>query len=279
MMIIEYGLAHIQDIRSHKDQGADCLINLAEKTNICVACYAPQKVETKKLIRKINKDFQSYLKYWQKDYPCWCFYTNSEPSPESIKQVRELGTQHQLHGLNHLIQLIEQKTFPERLQIYRKLKINDEYIGRDFLERLFDEILLQPYAGKPIQFKALAPAILEKININTANEQESAEFRDLMISTLQQQTVVEEMLSAYENTDLEIIKYKVVSNYSFISTSSDSGFRRLLTLIHQFNNQYNRINDDELRCYISAFVWCIFSQCLIGVKQASSGENNGITAP
>ena len=269
LLRIHYGSDKIQDVRRVKDKGADCLIELG----ICVACYAPEKVgQTRRMTKKLRDDFDSYQSNWQQQYPNWHFYTNLEPSPENIKLVTDWGRQHKICGLGHILYMIEtdadgrSRIYPQKYRLYQELHIGDEYLGRDFVEKLLDDLCSQDYEADQIDYQEKAPEILRKIRSNST-ESEYEEFEDSIRASYPFQVEIEEAFNAYANRDINTVKNRIFNDYGKLASLPLSGFQKMKQLIANYEERYNgELKDDMLSAYISALVWYVFSQCHIGTK-------------
>ncbi|WP_373741615.1 hypothetical protein [Neisseria sp.] len=276
LLRIHYGNDNIQEVRRVKDQGADCLIRLG----ICVACYAPEKAgQAGKMTKKLHDDFGSYQSNWQRLYPDWHFYTNLEPAPEHIRQVADWGWQHKICGLGHILYMIEtdsggrSRPYPQKYRLYRELNIGDEYLGRDFVEKLLDDLCSQNYETDQIDYLEKAPEILHKIRSNST-ESEHEEFENSIKSTYPFQAEIEEVLNAYTDRDINTVKNRIFNDYGKLASLPLSGFQKMKQLIANYEERYNgELKDDMLSAYISALVWYVFSQCHIGTKPG--GDQNG----
>lgn len=269
LMRLHYGNHVIQEIRNTKDEGADCLI---DEFKICIACYAPEKKVTPAAIKKkMTDDFGSYQRHWQSQYPDWHFYTNLDPSPAQIRLVHDWGERHKVRGCEHILSLIEigidgkARTFPQKHRIYNKLSIDKEYLGRDFLKMLFDDLQNQTYADDEVDYSKEAPQIIRKIQANS-NETELAEFKSMFNATFELQFDIEQALSAYDWRDINTIKNRIINDYYKNGIPGISEFQKMKQLIKHYEARYNsEMDDDLLSAYIAALVWYAFSQCQIGV--------------
>lgn len=264
-----YGSDKIQEVRRVKDQGADCLI----QTGICVACYAPEKAgQAGKMTKKLHDDFGSYQSNWQQLYPDWHFYTNLEPAPEHIQLVVNWGKQHKICGLGHILYMIETgadgrpRIYSQKCKLCRELNIGDEYLGRDFVEKLLDDLCSQDYEKDQINYQEQAPEILRKIRSNST-ESEYKEFEDSIKATYAFQAEIEEALNAYADRDINTVKNRIFNDYGKLASLPLSEFQKMKQLISNYEERYNgKLKDDMLSAYIAALVWYVFSQCHIGTK-------------
>ncbi|MDO4248220.1 MAG: hypothetical protein Q4C79_04530 [Neisseria sp.] len=272
LMRIHYGNDAVQELRSVKDEGADCLIS---SCRICIACYAPEKkVSANIIIQKLRGDFDSYKTNWQVLYPTWHFYTNLEPSPEQVKLVATWGSKHKLHGSEHILFMVETdstgspRKYPDRYRIYQKLNIGKEYLGRDFLNTLLNDLISGNYLTDKVRSLSEAPEIIRKLRANST-EAEHREFEARITATYELQIEVEQVLRSYDTSSINTIKNIIVQDYYNIvqNDSTASEFQRMKRLIEKYEWKYNgELKDDMLSAYIAALVWYVFSQCHIGNK-------------
>lgn len=259
-----YGTDGFTPLRERKDDGADGLIN-SERT--VVACYGPFKYDERMALSKVKGDYDSYKNNWRGRFQNWRLYYNQEPSPALLKLVDDLHHRKALWGLDEIIADLENLPHSKRRPIYHLLSIDGDLIGQDFLRILFDDMLTEKAKGNLAEYKKKAPDIEKKIRINF-KASETEEVEAVSAALISQKADVDEVLSAYDETDINQLKATVCQQ--FYETRPNEFGAKFHQLIAVYRAKYNAEGDDGMKNYISAAVVLLFEQCVFGKDPETS---------
>lgn len=265
LLRIEHGQDVVDPLRESGDDGADCLVRVNRP--YCVACFAPDSVKkptTRAITTKINEDYAKYQKNWQNTYPEWHFYTNQAVAPAHIKIIDAFGSHCQIFGEDKIRFRILTMSRIKATPLFLTLNIEKDLYAKDLLRILFDDLLTGEFAATLNNDPVIPPDIDEKIQIN-CNDEEADLLRSMLFNTTQQQRAVLNTLKEYENNEITAIKHQTQRLYGKYISEKTSGFNKIQRLTDDLQARYNPEEDSEIQLYIDAFVFYIFTQCLIGI--------------
>ena len=244
--------------RKVKDKGCDGIIHSERRV---LACYAPENYNSTTFLTKINSDFESYRKYWEKEYPNWMFITNQDVSPEQIIKINELKKETPLIGIKNIIAIIENLDSSKRRKLGRYLRIDQEYFARDYLREILEDLLRDTdisdrsvLYSKPTYVPDKIELNYEKIDVEGAT-QEYDIVSDYFIR-------IEEIIKGFEDKEIDKIKLKIINDFNM---KKGSFKERLEQQTLQYLDKYSPGDDDYL-FFIRAILIYHFEQCLIGEK-------------
>lgn len=256
----KYGPEGFMDLRHVRDKGCDGAVL---EDGCAIACYAPSEYSKKKYVKKIQEDHAQYFKHWNQHYPRWRVYVNHDPTPDDVTITKKFGNHvEEPWGIERLLESITALPWGKQIGLYRNLGIDNDLIGRDYIKSILDDMLKADRPKPNVSSKEIAPNIPRKIAFNVP-EQHQEEFDKILQATVLAQLNVREILGAFENDEIEIVKSRVIGNYS--ETIGNGDFvARYMHLRQRYNDKYNPAQDDELAHNIDAIIGYMFCMCLIG---------------
>ncbi len=279
--LIQHTSDGYQPTRERSDDGAEGLIRV---NRTIVAAYGPDKYDEKKFLKKIEDDFDDFLKKWAAQYPNWKMHYNSSLAPELIRITERLSKlalskgisvdDIQVFGVEQIMQMIEEKFSTKKqrqlasyLGVPKELMIFDQIKG--ILDDLIKGIIIE---SDTIEYK-LQIDVNEKIELNYSIDDRNAareEYEDYLLDgTL---IKIGEIISSYNDEEINTLKIKVKREFNKIDSKNFKN--KLSVLTELLVNKYSSGDDYEVEHYIRAILVYFFEQCLIGEKTKSELEKH-----
>jgi len=261
LFLLKHGADDFIPLREHKDEGCDGIIKSQGRV---IACYGPDNYNEKSFYKKAKADFDAYKKNWEQQYPNWAFIVNHELSPEQIKTFERLKPGTQLIGIQQILSIIENElNSGKRRKLAKYLNISSDYLVKDFLKEILDDLLQSPSTKDELRQLYNKPIYIEekiKLNFDKKDVQTALEEYKIVAEYFSD---IENLISSYDDDDIDKIKHKFIYDYS----QKEGSFKKRLDLLTKFYlEKYSSADDDECRFYIRALLLYIFEQCLIGDK-------------
>lgn len=255
-----HGTNGFTNLRTIRDKGCDGII-VAE--SCAIACYGP-KADTKFAAhkKKVSEDYDKYATHWKAAHPMWRLFVNMEPTPDLLALCNGLhGSIDVVWGVSRMVEMTKEISFGLRREVCSALRVPDEYVGRDFVGMLLDDLLTMPIGSRRLDFNRSAPDIAAKVKKNYSAERVAGAVARLEL-TLDQQADVYEAIGALSPEDTKILKLRLITDFEAATgTSFDEKFD---ALVDTYTLRYNRSADDGASAYIQAMLLHVFVQCFIG---------------
>lgn len=278
MYLIKHGSDGYQPTRERSDDGAEGLIR-SSKT--IIAAYGPDRYDEKKFFKKVDDDYDDFIKKWAADYPNWTMHFNGPLAPDQIRICEELKERAKkndietdliiVKGIDQIMQYIADEMSSRQLrQLATYLGVPRELITFDQIRSIIDDLI----QGIPIDLNSvdykIEVSIVEKININYSDEDRDSakeEYQDIVLNgTLKK---IWNILATYENEQITILKLKVRRELDVINGTYKE---KVNSLVAKYLDKYSNDNDAEFEYYIRALLVYCFEQCMIGKKTKSETE-------
>lgn len=266
LLLLKYGVDDYIPIRRNKDKGNDGTILSEHKI---LACYAPRKYNQPDFKTKVlgapNKegDFEKYKKNWKAEYPNWEMYVNHEVAPEQLNLIQRLDGKTSIKGIDQLLSIVDELISTKKRKLASYLGIENFFI-QDYIQEIINDLLnASNIEDKAIHFdkKTLVPP-QKKIELNFEREDWDG-MNTEMILVMEEFTTINNILSGYNDDEINILKRRIINDYNKLSGSFKE---RLNNLTNQYTREYGNPKDDEyLKCVKSILLY-MFEQCLIGRK-------------
>ncbi len=259
--LIYYGNGNFISTRKVKDDGSDGNLN---SESAIIACYGPGPKATKANFRKKSKeDYSLYVKKWSNQYVNWWFIHNRDNSPDAIRQIKSLGNNTKLLGIEELVKMFEDMNKAKQRKIARLLNIGEEYFARQYVKEIIEDILQACEGDKISIITYKRPLYIDdKIKLNFSEEQVDQMREEFSIS-LEVFGILADILSDYEEDGASSkLKSKVLYDLSLIA-QGDLKYK-INALVEKYEALFS-YSDDYLY-YLKAFVLYLFEQCLFGIK-------------
>lgn len=260
LFFLYYGIEGFQSLRETKDKGCDGII-LSSRT--VIACYGPEAYDKNQFLKKADEDFKDYMDHWSEQYPNWRVIINHVPSPDQIQKVDTLKPGSLVHGLDHLIRMIEKMEGVKRRKTGSYLKIDSSFFTKDYIKEIIDDLIQDnPISLTLIQYKGVVE-IREKIELNydQSDVDSALEEYGLVITRFKD---IDNIIKGYEDGEKDRLKHRIISDYK---GRSGTFKQRLDNLTNIYLEKYGP-DDDDYRFNIRALLFYVFEQCLIGRKTA-----------
>ena len=254
-----HGPMGFMSLRDTHDAGCDGII-VSEQC--LVACYGPTNAKFPAQKSKISGDYALYMTHWKKHLPNWRLFINLEPGPEHLKLGEALhGTNAVVWGPKRFLSLIDGLNFGHVRDLCRLLQIDEDDVGRDFVKHILDSLLKLPKASCSVDYRRDAPDLERKVRHNFPAQSITNALR-LIEMTIEQQMAVSDAIGLLDDNDTKTLKTRILSDFDQAAGADFEAKFKALT--RQYGQQYNRGRDDEVASYVSALLWHVFGQCLIG---------------
>lgn len=267
LFLLKYGVDDYIPIRRTKDAGNDGTILLEKKI---LACYAPRKYSKTdfeiKVLGNTQKegDFVKFQKNWKHIYPNWEMLVNHEVAPEQLKLIQDLEGSTSIKGIEQIISIIKNDLTSQKIRKLAKFLGIEKFFIEDYILDILNDLLnSSSLKNSNIQFnKRNLVDIKEKIEINFDSEDIEG-INSEMVFVIQDFSLIDTLLSGYDDSEKDIVKWRIVDDYNKLSGSFKE---RLNNLTTQYTQQYANIKDDEYRKCVKTILLYMFEQCIIGKK-------------
>lgn len=254
-----HGPVRFMSLRDKKDAGCDGII---VDEQCLIACYGPENAKFPAQKRKISGDYASYVATWKARLPNWRLCINLEPSPEHLKLGAELhGSDSVVWGRKRFLALIDELSFGHVRDLCRSLLIDDDEVGRDFLQYILDGLLRLPKTAGSVEYGPAAPELERKIRENFPADSVDHALR-LYELTTEEQMAVAEAIGLLDDKDTKTLKVRLLTDFSRVGGALFE--EKFNALAREYGQRYNKGQDDEVLGYVAALLWHVFGQCLIG---------------
>lgn len=268
LFLLKHGSTNFTILRRTKDKGCDGVI-VSEKR--VIACYGPVENDQKKFDKKADEDFEDFANNWQSQFPNWMFVVNHDVTPAQISKIEKLKKGTPLIGIKNILSIINELDNYKRRRLAKYLKIEPDFIAKDYLREILDDLLKNSNSYEPRKAYIKPVYFTDKVKLNfvEADVQEVLNEYDLVAEYFAD---IEGIIYGYEDDEIDRIKYRIITD--FIQTQGE--FKgRLETLTKQYLGKYSSDGDDDYKFYIRVLLIYIFEQCLIGSK--TEKENDSTT--
>ena len=254
-----HGPMGFMSLRDTHDAGCDGII-VSEQC--LVACYGPTNAKFPAQKTKISGDYALYVTHWHKSLPNWRLFINLDPGPEHLKLGKTLhGSESVVWGPKRFLEMLDELNFGHIRDLCRLLQIDDDDVGRDFVKHILDSLLKLPKAAGKVEYGRTAPDPSRKVRQNFPAQSVTQALR-MLEKTGDQQAAISEAIGLLDDRDTKTLKIRIMSDFDLaVGADFEAKFK---ALTRQYGQQYNRGQDDEVGSYVSALLWHVFSQCLIG---------------
>lgn len=196
---------------------------------------------------------------------------NHDPAPDDIQLAKGLGAHVQEPwGVERVLEEISQLHWGSQIVLYKILGVDPQLIGKDYILSILDDLMHGDAPKEIVSARNVAPSITKKIELNISEPHQDA-FEKMLLLTDMSQPDINEILSAFDNKELEKVKSRFNREYQNVSYHEENFIRRFELLQQRFNDRYNQGADDDLAHNIDALLGYMFCQCLIG-KDPGKGE-------
>ena len=269
MMYKVYGPVRFTSIREMHDAGCDGII---VHEQCLVACYGPRNATPKAQAAKIKSDYASYTGKWKSTLPNWRLFINLDPSPAHLKQAEALhGDETVVWGQRRFLELVHDLPFGHVRDLCRKLQIDEDAVGRDFVGYILDDLLRQPRISGQVRYGSEAPDLIEKVKLNFPDHAVDSTLQLIELTT-DQQIAIADAIGLLSDDDTTTLKVRVLSDFDdAVGSSFEEKFR---SLTREYGRKYNQGMDDEVKSYVQALLWHVFVQCLIGKQPPKTAKSN-----
>ncbi|MBG6063188.1 hypothetical protein IWX83_002998 [Flavobacterium sp. CG_9.1] len=266
LFLLKYGVDNYSPIRRIRDKGNDGTILTEQKI---LACYAPRKYnkadfETKVIGAKNKEgDFEKYQKNWKTEYPYWEMYVNHEVAPEQLTLIQGLDGNTSIKGIDQILSIIDDLTSSKKRRLASYLGIENFFI-QDYIQEIINDLLnASNVEDKALHFdkRTLVPP-QKKIEVNFEQEDWDG-MNSEMILVMEEFTTINNILSGYNDDEINILKRRIINDYNKLSGSFK---KRLYNLTDQYTREYGNPKDDEYAKCVKSILLYMFEQCLIGRK-------------
>ena len=279
LLLIQHGANGYQPTRARKDDGAEGLVL---STRTIIAAYGPDTYHEGRFIKKVNGDFDEYLKKWANRNPNWHMYYNNALAPEQLRKADDLLEKAKLNaypvneilikGIDQIMQILDSDLTNTQLrQIGRYLGIPRELMIFDSIRSLIDDLIRGVGVQEENVSYKLKVDVAEKIKLNYSEadiKMAEEEFFELNIAgTLKK---IWQIIGGYEVEQVNILKLKIKRDFNSISGNFK---QKLESLIVRYLEKYSSGQDDDYEYYVRALLVYCFEQCLIGEKTYKEQEN------
>jgi hypothetical protein len=280
MHLIQYGVDGYQPTRERGDDGADGII-LNSRT--IIAAYGPDTYKESSFLKKINDDFEDYMRKWATDNPNWNMYYNNSLAPEQIRisdNLIELAKQKSLtidkviiKGIDQIMHLIESEfTNKQQRQLATLLCVPKELMIFDHIRSIIDDLINGVGIDvENVKYK-IAIDVLEKINLNYSESDAKIaeeEYADLNADgTLKK---IWNIIATYEPEQINSLKLLIKREFNKLNGTFKE---KLNSLTEKYIDKYTSGQDDDFEYYTRALLVYCFEQCMIGEKTIKEKENN-----
>lgn len=236
-----------------RDKGCDGILN----KDTILAVYSPEKKGLRSFKKKVDEDYEKYEQNWKNSYPNWMFVYNGETTAEMLAYVN--GKQKNVKNIciNKLIEIIKELKWSDKRDLARnKLNIEEEYLTKDILQEIINDLLKNSLEGVPK--RTLPPDLTEKIKLNYDSEDIDGIIKDhqeMMPLILK----FEKLLSAYKSEEIALLRLRIIDEYQKLSGNFKTRFNNLVSLIANKNK-----GDDYYKMHVKSILMYFFQICLIG---------------
>ena len=266
LFLLKYGVGNYTPIRRIRDKGNDGTILTEQKI---LACYAPRKYnkadfETKVIGAKNKEgDFEKYQKNWKTKFPNWEMYVNHEVAPEQLILIHGLDGNTSIKGIAQILSIIDDLTSSKKRKLASYLEIENFFIQDYFQEIINDLLNASNVEDIALHFdkRTLVPP-QKKIEVNFEQEDWDG-MNSEMILVMEEFTTINNILSGYNDDEINVLKRRVINDYNKLSGSFKE---RLYNLTDQYAREYGNPKDDEYAKCVKSVLLYMFEQCLIGRK-------------
>ncbi|SDL47229.1 hypothetical protein [Pedobacter antarcticus] len=280
MHLIQYGANGYQPTRERGDQGAEGLI-LSSRT--ILAAYAPDAYDEKKFIKKINDDFDEYIKTWAKDNPRWEMLYNNALAPGQLKvadALTKLAKNKKLpvksvliKGIDQIMHSIENEfSSTQQRKLAHYLGAPKELMVFDHIRSIIDDLISGvEMSTQNIEYK-LAVNITDKIQLNyTLADRNFAEEEYIELSSDGTLKKIWGIISSYEPEQINSLKMKIKREFNALR----GNFKVKLGLLTQkYMDKFTSGQDDDFEYFTRALLIYCFEQCMIGKKTIDEKESS-----
>ncbi|WP_431258550.1 hypothetical protein ACQ86G_29340 [Roseateles chitinivorans] len=262
ILYMVHGAAGFSNLRPTRDGGLDGIIF---EEGCGIACYGPDQPTFTKQRKKITDDYNMYVAHWKAQYPNWRLFLNKEPSPDHFKLVNDLhGSGQSVWGLGRILQMIDDLSFGFRRRICKSLQIPEELLSSDFVQMVLNDLLERPAPTAPwVKYARSAPEIEAKVIKNYSPASVDTVLQQIALTAAQQMEVHAEFTSMSVE-DTGHLKARIVSD--FAQAPGATFEEKFNSLAKAYGQRYNYGQHDEVREYIEALLFHVFTQCLIGLE-------------
>jgi hypothetical protein len=270
--LIKFGSEGYLPTRERTDWGAEGLI---VSTKTITAAYGPDSYEEKGFLRKVNSDFNDYLKNWANVNKNWIMYYNNSLAPIQLQMsdnLKALAVSKSIEvdkvlikGIDQILQMIQDDFSNKQIRrLSEYLGVAKELLTFDNLRLLIDD-LIKNLEINPENIKYNVQVnIQEKIALNYGIEDitlANAEYEELALNgTLKKLFVI---LSGYQTEEINSLKFKIITDFN---KQRGTFKEQLENLTDFYYNKYSSGNDDEFFMYIRGILVYCFEQCILGKK-------------
>lgn len=265
LFLLKYSSIGFTVLRKKKDKGCDGII-VSEKQ--VIACYGPVDNDQKKFDKKADDDFDDFKSNWQSKFPKWLFVVNHEVNPTQVYKIESLKKGTPLLGIKGILSIIDELDGFQKRKLAKYLNIDREFLAKDFLKEVLDDLLKNSNSVEPRKEYNKPLYIIDKVKLNFDGEdiQVVLDEYDIIAEYFSD---IQDLIYGYEDDDIDIIKHRIVFDYSqTIGVFKD----RINSLSNLYFAKYTVDGDDEYRFYVRAFLIYIFEQCLIGKKTETEND-------
>jgi hypothetical protein len=270
--LIKYGSDGYQPTRERTDWGAEGLI-VSKRT--ITAAYGPDNYDEKAFLKKVNDDFEDYLKNWAGVNKNWTMYYNNSLAPLQLQVSDTLKAYAAsksinvdkvlIKGIDQILQMIQDEFSNKQIrQLAEYLGVAKELLTFDNLRLLIDDLIKDLEINKDnIKYKVQVN-IQDKIDLNYGSEDIAAattEYEELALNgTLKK---VFGILTGYQAEEINSLKFKIITDFN---KQKGTFKEQLENLTDLYYNKYSSGSDDEFFMYIRGILVYCFEQCILGKK-------------
>jgi len=243
-------------VKQKRDRGCDGIL----ENKKFLAIYGPssQRRNLKEFILKSTEDFEKYKDKWEKKYQEWCFVYNDECTIDRIEHLKSLKPGVIIYDLKHLMNIIEELTFPKLRELANYLGIFIEYFRNDILKQIIEDLIKKPF--EDIEYEINNPKdIDEKIKLNY-------DMKDFDLIRKKHETAFVDiealkiLLRAYDDTEISAMKMKVLNVFAKIS----GDFKEKMTKVNEI--LCDTYENDMYKYFIDVILLYLFEACIVGKK-------------
>ena len=233
-----------------------------------IACYGPEENNQKKFDKKADDDFEDFVQNWQTQYPNWMFVINHDVTPLQISKIESLKEKTPLIGIKNILSIIEELDNYKKRKLAKYLKIENDFIAKDYLHEILDDLLKSSASDEPRKayVKPIYFTDKVKLNFDAADVEDVLNEYDLVYEYFSD---IEGLIYGYEDDEIDRIKHRIITDFA----QTKGEFKeRFSSQINLFLAKYSIEADDDYKFYVRALLIYIFEQCLIGSKTDKEKE-------
>ena len=265
LFLLKHGTTNFTVLRKIKDKGCDGVIVTEKRV---IACYGPEENIQKKFEKKADEDFEDFINNWQTQYPNWMFVVNHDVTPLQISKIESLKKKTPLLGIKNILSIIEELDNYKKRKLAKYLKIENDFIAKDYLREILDDLLKNSASDEPRKayVKPIYFTDKVKLNFDAADVEDVLNEYDLVYEYFFD---IEGLIYGYEDDEIDRIKHRIVTDFAQTKGEFKERFESQTNL---YLSKYLSEADDDYKFYVRALLIYIFEQCLIGSKTDKEKE-------